>query len=170
MDCCAGLPPHESDSCAHGSCHVALSAPESSPPEEHGEHYGEQARRTGQHGDTHEHDAPSPPPEHASPTHHPHSPPGDSSTREQSPRNGSQSTTTSVVTNALTRPCPPGCGVGAFSYPSQRRPRDFAAAAYADRPRPPSGLLLRHTAHDVVKALADLCRRARPRGPPHSFS
>jgi hypothetical protein len=165
MACCAGKPLHEA-----GSCQANLSLRKPTPPKEQEELCETHNPQMGQHGSMHMQDAPAPSDEESSSLVHLHQQLIDSLAQEEQSKQNSSQQTTSIAASMLTRPCPPDCGAGTFSSSSQSRPRDSAAVAYADRPRPPSSLRLSHPSDNPAKELADLFRRSRPRGPPLSFS
>ena len=170
MACCAGKPPHEAGSCMHGSCHIELPIRRPSPPPKEREKlYGAHKPQTACHSAMRMQDAPSPPGEDFSPADHQHNQSVASSAQEQSQRDRSRQTTI-IAASMLTRQCPPDCRAVTFSYSSQNRRRDSTAISDAERPRPPSGLRLRHTSHNSAKELDALCGRERPRGPPLSYS
>lgn len=174
MSCCAGEAPHEAGSCTHGSCNVNFASSKPLPPPSPPIVQEELCRATKplmtQHGDMHAHDAPAPANEDLSTADHQHHQPADSLVpQDQSPQNKSRQLT-NIAASVLTKPCPPDCGAGTFSYSSQTRPRDSASVSYADKPRPPSILRLRRIPDNVAKSLEALRRRSRPRGPPISFS
>jgi hypothetical protein len=74
------------------------------------------------------------------------------------------------VTTAFTKPCQPECGGCVSGYASSKRRRNFAALAFADRPRPPSGIRLGKSDFGAIQTLNAKCRHGAPRGPPLSFS
>jgi hypothetical protein len=76
----------------------------------------------------------------------------------------------SVSTHALAKPCQRDCGSCASGFAGSNRQRNAAALAYADRPRPPSGVGLVNADYVPTQPLSALCRRGAPRGPPLSFS
>lgn len=163
MSCCAGKPPHEA-----GSCHANFSVSKPpSPLRDQEEHCGITEPQMAQHGEMLMQDAPPPIEEDLSTSdHQPQQ--VDSLAQEQSSQNRQQQT--KIAAGVLTKPCPQDCGAGIFSYSSQRRPRDSASLSYADKPRPPTSPRLQRTSDNVAKVQEALYRRARPRGPPLSFS
>jgi hypothetical protein len=186
MECCAFKPPHEAGSCIHGACEAVLPAPQPSPPQPHEElceAHNQQTTQHGEahahrdahtHGDAHPHDEAMQMPVDAAPlaensstpTHaHEHSADSSSktSTSESAPPDATEM-------RAFAKPCPPECGAGTCGSSTQSRPRDDAALAHADKPRPPSTPHLFHASDNPTATLDALCRRSRPRGPPAFFS
>ena len=178
MECCAFRPPHAAGSCTHGACQAVLSAPTPALPSPQEELCGAHNKKmTPQRSETHRHDAAmlmpadadaaAPPAENSStPTHaHEHS---TGSTAKRSTPESAPPDATSV--RAFAKPCPPECGAGTCGSSTQSRPRDDAALAYVDKPRPPSRPSHSQSSVNPDAALAALCRRSRPRGPPSFFS
>lgn len=170
MECCAGKPPHEAGSCMHGSCEVNFSVFKSPvPPKEQEEHCGASKPKATEHARMHTQDSPAPNKEDSSVADHRHDLQVDSSEQERARKSNSQQTT-SVAASMLTKPCPPDCGAGTLNYSSPSRPREAAALSYANKPRPPSSILIRSSSDNIFKTLEALYRRSPPRGPPASFS
>jgi hypothetical protein len=164
LACCAGRAPHAAGSCMNGSCHASLSGHtekihiDRETPIEQAEELCGLARLK------------------ANPIRIPLSEKltigfglGASSddSREASKSAADQA---GMSTQALTKPCQPDCGSCASGFAGSNRQRNTAALAYADRPRPPSGVGFGNTTYRPTQPLSALCSRGAPRGPPLSFS
>lgn len=157
LACCAGRSEHAAGSCMNGSCHVSLNGGRqkrhihSEAAIEPGEHlcglpriklYA--ARR---------------------PVTAPVTIDATSSLLDKGPP-GSTIDPASVSPTALTKPCRADCGSCGSSFTNSNRQRNSGALAYADRPRPPSGVGLGKVVLSSTRKLRALCRRGAPRGPP----
>jgi hypothetical protein len=183
MPCCKRADGTPGD-CEGGSCPVshfgaAEAAPSKSADADHSQHTGgEASTHDGAHGA-----------HHAEPVHktsHAHSPshtqhaehaedadgvePSSQDAVEHSHHVGvsarDTSTSTPVVSAALSKPCPPDCGGLPTSSTQLRRGRDEAALPYKLRPRPPCGNALSCSASVVSKDSSVLRRQYPPRAPP----
>ena len=124
LTCCAGRAPHAAGSCMNGSCRAVLKIgrhdhahvynPTSDKfcgVERPATRKGSLLRRTVSHDLSSANDA-----------------------RDQS----KQSTNPAATVAGVTKPCDPTCGAGLSTSSTQNRPRESAAAAFADKPRPPT--------------------------------
>jgi hypothetical protein len=163
LACCAGRAPHAAGSCMNGSCHAFLNAP-SKKAHLHHEATTEQGEelcglsrlkmkfgrlpivKTVTVNSVSESDGAAP------------------------SRTSSAAQQASLSTTALTKPCQSDCGSCVSGFTSSNRQRNAAALAYADRPRPPSGVGLGNADYAPTQILSAMCRRGVPRGPPSSFA
>jgi hypothetical protein len=152
LACCAGRAPHAAGSCMDGSCHVS---------------FGRQTRKVHSH-----HEA----------TGHGEQLCGLSRLRsigssllaidtitivarpERSPN--APSDQTHVSPPVFTKPCQPDCGSCGPSFTKTNRQRNAVALAYANRPRPPSGITLHKRDRGLARKLDSHSRLGAPRGPP----
>lgn len=72
----------------------------------------------------------------------------------------------SIAAAAFTTPCPPDCGGATCSFTTQNRTRHLAALGFAARPRPPALIQKLRSSNRRSFAVAILCRKSSPRGPP----
>lgn len=159
LACCAGRAPHAAGSCMNGSCHASLSG-HTKKPLIHFEARIEQGEELCGLPRIKLYSARLPAIEtvtiYAS---------SDISQRASK----TAPDQASISTTALTKPCQADCGSCGSGFTNSNRQRNAAALAYADRPRPPSGLVLGKVDYRPTRKLSALCRRGTPRGPP-SFS
>jgi hypothetical protein len=66
----------------------------------------------------------------------------------------------------VTKPCDPTCGGGMSISSTQSRPREATAAAFADKPRPPTHSQIIAAPFTFAKPLNGFSRGSGPRGPP----
>lgn len=169
MACCAGKPPHEAGACAGVSCHAHLSARQERPQPKPKTHCEMNGKGTPDHQemmripDALTIDS-------AASTGHPDGEVDHSSAQPDAPSQSASRTASVAVSTAISNPCRPDCGAGAFSSSGQGRQRNTADISYAGQPRPPSGGYLFLTKYDPAKTLSALCRKCVPRGPPALFS
>jgi hypothetical protein len=160
LACCAGRAPHAAGSCMNGSCHVSLNG---GTQQRH--IHSEAAIEPGEHlcglSRIKLHAARLPVTESVTID-------AASSLLDKGPP-GSTTDQTSISTTVLTKPCQADCGSCGSSFTNLNRQRNSGALAYADRPRPPSGVRLSKVDFKPTRKLSALCRRGAPRGPP-SFS
>ncbi|HKP72303.1 MAG TPA: hypothetical protein VJT82_05160, partial [Pyrinomonadaceae bacterium] len=75
----------------------------------------------------------------------------------------------SVAATSFHAPCPSDCGLAANGSGNNARPRDAAALADAQRPRPPTRVVLLRHDSDLPLVSARKHRLAPPRAPPCSL-
>jgi len=66
----------------------------------------------------------------------------------------------------VTKPCDPTCGAGMSISSTQTRPRESTAAAFADKPRPPTHSQILEASFTFGEILIGFGRDRGPRGPP----
>jgi len=156
LSCCAGRSPHAAGSCMNGSCraplkigrhdHAHVYNPTSDQfcgVERNATRRGSWLRRTVSRDIRSANDA-----------------------RDQS----KQSTNLATTVAGVTKPCDPTCGAGLSTSSTQTRPRESAAGAFADRPRPPTHSQIIAAPFTLAKLLKGLWRQRGPRGPPTASS
>lgn len=154
LACCVGRAPHAAGSCMNGSCHAVLAS--SQKLQIHQTRIAPTEQLCGLTRVTRNATRPRLIPRVATEPN-----PATSKTAQDH---------SSVSTGALTKPCQPDCGSCPSGFAGSNRQRNAAALAYADRPRPPSGVGFGNGDFRPTPLLSALCRRGAPRGPPPSFS
>ena len=154
LSCCAGMAPHAAGSCMDGSCHAFLT-----------NHTDKLRNQTKSHGKSEQLCGLELLKKNVSQLPFTPIPVVDQS-REAS---RSRSHLLRVSTSALTKPCQSDCGSWASSVARSSEDRS-AVLAYADQPRPPSGIGFGNVDYGRARKLSALCRRGTPRGPPLCFS
>ena len=149
LTCCAGRAPHAAGSCMNGSCRAAL--------------------KISRHDDAHVYHRTSDqfcgverlamrkgplPRVNLSP---------DKNAQGQSNQKGSHPST---IFSGITKPCDPTCGAGVFISSTQTRPRESAAGAFANSPRPPTHSQIIAARFTFANRLNGFARERGPRGPP----
>jgi len=146
LECCAGRAPHASGSCMNGSCQATLIRSQAVAKSHHAradqsEKLCGLARKIEAKSFARLRVAASP---HTSPTE--------------------------SLAAAFENPCQPDCGGFTSAFTNSKRPRNAAALAGANRPRPPTDTHLADFRHRRIHLLKTQCRPGAPRGPPLSFS
>jgi hypothetical protein len=154
MACCAGLPPHVA-----GSCHAHLSNRRRAEREPTCGGVNNSAL-------SHAHSMQMPSATAAEMVMPDHCSAGDHSLAQTPSSQGDAERQATIAPLTLEQPCPPDCGVGVTSSMQMRRPRDNAAVAHADSPRPPTPATLSHDNIDCFLTLTAFNRPFNPRGPP----
>ena len=80
-----------------------------------------------------------------------------------------QTTNPATTVAGVTKPCDPTCGGMSISS-TQTRPRESTAAAFADKPRPPTQSQILEARFACRKILNGFWRQRGPRGPPAASS
>ena len=152
LTCCSGRSPHAAGSCMNGSCRAALKI----SPHDHAHVYNQTSdqfcgvvrvatRKAALLRLT------------ASP---------DISAAKEAQGRSKQSTNPTTTVAGVTKPCDPTCGGGMSTSSTQTRPRESAATAFADRPRPPTQSQILGASFKFTKSLNGFWRERSPRGPP----
>ena len=152
LTCCAGRSPHAAGSCMNGSCRAAL--------------------KIGRHDHAHVYNQTS---DEFCGMERVATRKGsllrltltrDISAAKDAPGQSKQSTNPTTTVAGVTKPCDPTCGGGISTSSTQTRPRESAAAAFADKPRPPTQSQIVKARFACKKILNGFWRERGPRGPP----
>ncbi|HEY6188281.1 MAG TPA: hypothetical protein VIW80_11405 [Pyrinomonadaceae bacterium] len=156
MSCCAGKPPHNSGSCSTAFADYPQAEPHVATVSE------EHAHTNGMHGASPE--IVEAAPECGTTAQHSKNEPK-SSARDET------NTARSITAHALTKPCSPECAAAASAsaYGQVRRPRNAAALAARNRPRPSTHTALAEHIIKLQVSSAVTGRQSGPRAPPLLF-
>lgn len=163
MECCVGLPPHET-----GSCHMNMSAGTPGPHETEACAMTEATDEVtgGAMGMEDSHSSFEAVTIDASD----HCNRKSTAEGARFPSTNDPHTQASLAAQSLTKPCPPECGTGVMGFAQLQRSRDTSALADALRPRPPTIARQSRFIEANLFTTTALHKRVRPRGPPPSFS
>ena len=148
LACCAGRAPHAAGSCAHGSCHAAITK-----------------RSKASHRDRRIASRP----EHLCGVARGIEIKSSARIRPAQTISRTNSVQTSLSVVSLARPCQPECGGCSSSFTNSNQQRNAATFAHPARPRPPPDVRLADLAYRKSQILDALSRQCGPRGPPLSF-
>ena len=152
LTCCAGRAPHAAGSCMNGSCRAALR----SVPRDHAHVYNHTSdqfcgvERISTRKSSLLRLAVT----------------RDLSAAKDAQGQSQQSANPATTVAGVTKPCDPTCGGGMSTSSTQNRPRESAATAFADKPRPPTQSQILEASCACKKILNGFWRERCPRGPP----
>ena len=149
LTCCAGRAPHAAGSCMNGSCRAALKISR----HDHAHVYKQTSdqfcgveRVATRKGSLLRHT--------------------DVGSARDAQSQSKQSANPATIVAGVTKPCDPTCGGGISASSTQTRPRESTAAAFADKPRPPTQSQILEASFECTKILNGFLRERGPRGPP----